>query len=366
MSKRYLPDWYLLSSLVRFRPGTRAISLTPALSFSQRRSKSEQELYLKLTQTFRQKLLEKTSQPATLYNDAIINALSPLKKAKPGKPQLLHDQISQACARGDVADLRMLAKRAIETGEGAVAYQRLMLGFIKAGEPEDAIQLYNDLLSEGHLPTRPMLTLLISATLRKQRERCEEYVRVYHALGFRPGNKTEHVVLLRYHIWAQEIEHARKVWYSMRSKHFLDGNVGVDYMGFLVKSGLVGEAAAVAKEVGGDGIVLREGQPKRRALELVKTFARNGYAIEAESLLLGVVAARDDAATEGVVEAYLAQNLPARALRFTRDARELGIVGQDEAKRLTEMALAAINERKLWGEKELDIEYSAVLEGGKL
>ncbi|RUS29220.1 hypothetical protein BC938DRAFT_480911 [Jimgerdemannia flammicorona] len=224
-------------------PTTSYFSTTTHLTSRPFRSKEENELYLKLTSAFREKLAEKTSRTTKFYTSIIDGAvILPAGAAGKGTtPSLLTvedleelwQRIDTAGRNRDVEVLDRLLDEAQRSRVRAVTtYNRLVKSYLQCGRLDRADATFAALHQNHILPTTRTFTLLINAHISRAQfptsiaedddnrgvpEQAMRYLDEMRTLSLKPCTSFDYCVLLRLHARRDDVFAMEFLWRDLQA-----------------------------------------------------------------------------------------------------------------------------------------------------
>ncbi|RUS19979.1 hypothetical protein BC937DRAFT_86621 [Endogone sp. FLAS-F59071] len=331
-------------------------------------SKEEDELYRKLTSTFREQLAEKTTRTSKFYNSIIDESIIlPAGAAgQPAAPLLTIEQLESLGRRIDaagrahnVSQLDALLSEAQHSRVRAVTtYNRLIRSYAQCRRLDRADAIHAFLCRDSILPTTRTLTYLIDAHLasihhsetdndddnRGVPPPAMRYLDEMRALAFRPRTAFDFAVLIQLHARRDDTFEIEFLWRDAKELGVAGVQVCAAYLPWLVgKKGDLARGIEVWKEVveraetGGPKGLPTMGQCRLLA-PVVKAFANGKYVAEAHGMLVFLLSSAASAYKKirstatpisaippvvytTVLQGYMSQSEPRRALEFYREMR---------------------------------------------
>ncbi|CAI2168695.1 12583_t:CDS:1, partial [Funneliformis geosporum] len=232
--------------------------------------KEEKELYLRLTQAFRENLKSNRHKPEIFYDNLIKSSILETSKIlekpnpvseifKTEETNNIKANIYLASENKDINKLRELYQKykKLSIADEPV-YKEFIISFIK-DEVETAKAIYEEMRNNGVLPTISTLVALIKATMNTPA--ADYYVKEIEDLGLQFFTKHQFHVLLNYYISKKDAQGVQSLWQEMLN---LDNNSIIDfkpnsysyvrYIGFLCKMNLFGKAIKTLYIMENEGI----------------------------------------------------------------------------------------------------------------
>jgi hypothetical protein len=190
-------------------------------------TKEEKELYLRLTEAFREKLksnYNKTEyfydniiknsilQTSNIINEKSNNPINEIFKLKDIKELLLN--INLASNHKNFIKLKELYNdfKKLEISNELV-YKQFIFCFIK-NDLELSKKIYQDMRNNGIIPSMSCLTALIKETIGTTK--ADYYIKEIKDLGLQFSTKNHFYVLLNYYISKKDIQGAQSLWKEMQ------------------------------------------------------------------------------------------------------------------------------------------------------
>ncbi|CAG8477006.1 10111_t:CDS:1, partial [Funneliformis mosseae] len=247
-------------------------SVDSTLNFSTKFSfdKEEKELYLRLTQAFRENLKSNRHKPEIFYDNLIKSSILETSKIleepnpvsdifKTKEIKNIKANVYLASENKDINKLRELYQnfKKLAISDEPV-YKEFIISFIK-DDVGTAKAIYEEMRNNGVLPTISTLVALIKATMNTPA--ADYYVREIKDLGLQFFTKNQFHVLLNYYISRKDVQGVQSLWQEMLN---LENNSIIDfkpnsysyvrYIGFLCKMNLLDKAIKTLHTMENEGI----------------------------------------------------------------------------------------------------------------